>query len=406
MVMLRLLIVLALIIVGIRRKLFVGYLLALAGIVTPFLFGFGVISVGKGIGMTLVSAELWQLFGAIVAVTVLGQLLRQIGALSRLTAAAGELAGGKRTATAVLPAAIGLMPMPGGALLSAPLIQDVLKDEGKSPQFLAIVNYWFRHSMEFFWPLYPAIILGAGIVGLPVRKFSALGMMMSVTMFSVGYLFFLRSISGQKRSTRTLRSIGHICLSLWPVFLAVFLALVFELNIVISLTAAILATVVLYRVKWSVIWSALKEAAIWRLFFMVFGIILFKDMLELSGAVGCIPDEVTRLGIPPAVAIFVVAFLSGLLSGMMAAFVGLSFPVLAGFLYVPQINLGHIFLTYLSGYLGMILSPTHLCLLLSADYFKAELGRIYRIFLPPILVAALVGFLLYALGYPWNLIIP
>lgn len=406
MVMLRLLIILILIIVGIRQKLFVGYLLALAGIVTPFLFGFGVASVAKGVGMTFISTELWQLIGAIVAVTVLGQLLKQIGALSRLTSAAQELAGGKRTATAVLPSAIGLLPMPGGALLSAPLIQDVLKEDNKPPQLLAAANYWFRHSMEFFWPLYPAIILGAGIVGLPVRVFSTLGIVMSVAMFSVGYIFFLRAISGQKRSTRTLRSVWHICLSLWPVFLAVFIALVFKLHIVVALTAAILTTVVVYRVKWSIIWSALKEAAIWRIFFMVLGIMLFKNMLELSGAVGHIPDEVTRLGIPPAIAIFVVAFLSGILSGMMVAFVGLSFPVLAGFLYIPQINLGHVFLTYLSGYLGMILSPTHLCLLLSADYFKAELGRIYRVFLPPILTVALIGFLLYVLGYPWNLIVP
>ncbi len=92
--------------------------------------------------------------------------------------------------------------------------------------------------------------------------------------------------------------------------------------------------------------------------------------------------------------------------GMTAAFIGLSYPILSGFLYTPEINLNNIFIAHLSGYLGMILSPTHFCLLLTAEHFNADLGKVYRAFLLPLAVLAAVGFALYFLGYPWNLIRP
>jgi uncharacterized protein len=404
---LKLLFILALIIFGIKKKVFVGYLLGAAGALLPLLFGVTPLAVAKGFGHTLSDPAFWKLFAAIVIVTVLGQLLKRIGALDRLTGAAQELAGGKRTAIAVLPAAVGMMPMPGGALLSAPLVAEVLKGDQKSPVYLAAANYWFRHIMEFFWPLYPGIILAAGIVGISVQRYSFLGVIMTVAMILIGYLFFLRGIDNHdQRDRHNLRAIGQMLLALWPLLLAVFLALATGLDIVIALLVAITVTIVLNRASWRQLWPTIKESVNIRLFFMVFGILVFKDMVALSGAVGNIPAEVARYGIPPVAIIFVVTFLCGLLSGMTAAFIGLSYPILSGFLYTPEINLNNIFIAHLSGYLGMILSPTHFCLLLTAEYFKADLGKVYRAFLPALVVLAAVGFALYFLGYPWNLIRP
>ncbi|MCX6568207.1 MAG: DUF401 family protein, partial [Candidatus Aminicenantes bacterium] len=42
-----------------------------------------------------------------------------------------------------------------------------------------------------------------------------------------------------------------------------------------------------------------------------------------------------------------------------------------------------------SGFVGILLSPAHLCLALTADYFKAEMRDVYRILVWP--VAAVFG---------------
>jgi integral membrane protein (TIGR00529 family) len=298
------------------------------------------------------------------------------------------------------------MPMPGGALLSAPLVGEVLKADDKQPCFLASANYWFRHIMEFFWPLYPGIILGAGIAGISVQTFSLLGIIMTVIMTIIGYFFFLRKITNHSHESHSPQALGQICLAIWPLFLTVILALVFEIDIVIALLAAVVVTIIFNRDSWSKLWGVVKSSVTIRLFFMVFGILVFKDLLELSGAVADIPAEVARLGIPPAMVIFTVSFLAGLLTGMVAAIVGLSFTILSGFLYYPDINLGNIFFAYLSGYYGMMLSPTHFCLLLTTEHFKADLSQVYRTYALPLTILFGIGLMLYLMGYPWQLIQP
>lgn len=403
MTVLKLLLVLALIVYGIKRKIFVGYLLFAAGVVIPLLFGHGIGEILGGIKDTLTDSTFWHLFAAIIIVTTLGQLLKSVGALDKLTGAAQDLAGGKRTAAAVLPAMVGLMPMPGGALLSAPLVGEVLKHDNKSPQFLSANNYWFRHIMEFFWPLYPGIILGATIVGVSIQTYSLMGVIMTVAMLCIGYLFFLRKIQNSQHKAHNLKSLYSILGSVWPLFITVFLALALNIDILIGLVIAIVITLIIHRPGWKIVWSVIKVSLTFRLFLMVFGILVFKDLLELSGAVRNIPDEVVRYGIPPVLIVFIVPFLSGLLTGMLVAFVGLSFPIIAGFLYLPEINLSYVFLAHISGYLGMILSPTHFCLLLTSEYFKAELGQVYKNIIIPVLILAAFGFVLYVLGYPWSL---
>jgi hypothetical protein len=41
---------------------------------------------------------------------------------------------------------------------------------------------------------------------------------------------------------------------------------------------------------------------------------------------------------------------------------------------------------YVSGFVGILVSPAHLCLALTADYFKADLRDVYKILVWPVSV--------------------
>ncbi|MFP4522582.1 MAG: DUF401 family protein, partial [Fibrobacterota bacterium] len=49
---------------------------------------------------------------------------------------------------AVLPALIGLLPMPGGAVFSAPLVDSCDEEKTVSPLLKTKINYWFRHVWD------------------------------------------------------------------------------------------------------------------------------------------------------------------------------------------------------------------------------------------------------------------
>lgn len=96
----------------------------------------------------------------------------------------------------LLPAVIGLLPMPGGALFSAPLVDDSDEEKRIKPIEKTRINYWFRHIWEYTWPLYPGLILTSDISGLHIYQLFLLGLPMTLAALVVGYFFFLRKIPG------------------------------------------------------------------------------------------------------------------------------------------------------------------------------------------------------------------
>ena len=60
-----------------------------------------------------------------------------------------------------------------------------------------------------------------------------------------------------------------------------------------------------------------------------------------------------------------------------------------------ELNSYALLLAYTSGEVGLLLSPVHLCFVLSAEYFKANLGKVYLYTLPPLLAIEAIVLLVY-----------
>ncbi len=396
----KLAVVIVAIVLALRYKAPVGITLFAAGLLAAALYGIAVPSLLDGYWQLLKSARFLSLTGVIVLVTFLGALLSELGHLDRLSDACRRLYGGTRTAVAVLPFLIGLMPMPGGALLSAPLVGTLLADSKYTPEFKTATNYWFRHLAEPFWPIYPGVILTEAVTGMPMSQVALMQFPLSVFMVILGVLFFSRQID------RTLgtdsdsgRAIIDILRSLWPIVGAILLYGALGVNLVFSLIVALAALIVVSRPRGPVLGRSLVKGLSYRLTLIVFGIMSFQTVLELSGAINSVPAFAEAMHFPPWALIVLVCFTLGFLTGMVAAYIGMGYALLAGFLYQPTIIPGNILLGYLAGYLGMLLSPTHLCLILSASHFGAGLGKVYRVMAIPALLLAIAGFLLSRSGW-------
>jgi hypothetical protein len=106
----------------------------------------------------------------------------------------------------------------------------------------------------------------------------------------------------------------------------------------------------------------------------------FKGALIDSQAVLEIREEMVHYQIPVLIVVVAMPFIAGLITGITIGFVGATFPLLVP-LFVglsPLDFLLHASLAYVSGYVGMMLSPVHICLLVTKDYFKASLAASYR----------------------------
>jgi hypothetical protein len=318
-------------------------------------------------------------------------MLKQLGSLEKLSIACRRLPGGNRTAVVALPMLIGLMPMPGGALLSAPLVDNILTDKHDGA-FKTIANYWFRHIVEFCWPIYPGLILSAAITHLPIGTVALLQLPFTIVMALAGGYFFLRKVAPDPTNDGNLpAAIGGILSTLWPIAAAVLIYAIAGVDMSISVAISTLMLVVVMRPSKSVWWPAVKKGLSYRLLLMAFGILSFQAILETSGAIRSLPTIAEALHLPDALVIFAVCFTVGFLTGMIAAFVGLGYVLLAGFLYQPVIVPHNIMIAFFSGYLGMMVSPTHLCLVLTSEYFKIPLRAAYRVMAWPLVAMTILA---------------
>ena len=117
---------------------------------------------------------------------------------------------------------------------------------------------------------------------------------------------------------------------------------------------------------------------------------VFKGMLDASGAIDALPAYFRQSGLPVGFILFVLPFIVGLVTGLTVGFVGATFPIIMALLGGYP-DLGSLTFAFASGFAGVMLSPTHLCLLLTVRYFKADLAGTYRLLYLPVFLVLCAG---------------
>ncbi|MCX7779733.1 MAG: DUF401 family protein, partial [Negativicutes bacterium] len=89
------------------------------------------------------------------------------------------------------------------------------------------------------------------------------------------------------------------------------------------------------------------------------------------------------LAVPPAVVVGVIAFAGGLLTGTSQGFVAITFPFIG---VIAPGDLSLVTICFVLGTAGHMLSPAHMCLLVTLDYFNSDFLKTLR----PVLVMQLI----------------
>ena len=121
-------------------------------------------------------------------ILILSKSMELAGQMQRLLGKFKGLIKNVRINLIVFPALIGLLPMPGGAIFSAPMVKDLGRASKLSGDRLSFVNYWFRHIWEYCWPLYPGVLLATILADLDILTFVLFMFPMTILAVTLGYL--------------------------------------------------------------------------------------------------------------------------------------------------------------------------------------------------------------------------
>ena len=179
--------------------------------------------------------------------------------------------------------------------------------------------------------------------------------------------------------------------NLSPLVVSLILVIAFKLELVIGFGLTILGMVFLYRIDRGIIRKSLKESISIGLLLAVIVIMGFKKVLESSQAVMGLSTYLSSSGIPAWMIAILIPLSIGIITGVTIGPMGIGFPILIPLFREDPNFLNYMMLAFASGVAGDLLSPFHLCLILTKDYFGADLKGVYRLIWFPVICILSVG---------------
>jgi uncharacterized protein len=394
-----------------RKKLHLGLVMFLAAVLLGILFQVNLINQLLTVKRAIISPTFLQLGVALNIIMFLENVLRNKGYLQKTLHSLKVLIPNPKINMLILPAFLGLLPSSGGAVFSAPLVAAAGKDLGMSAEEKSQVNYWFRHLWEFFFPLYPGIILAAKILALPVGKISLTLCWFFFIAVITGYFLIVRKIGGtgvkmevpieSRVPDQTLRSeldkkraLFDLLAGIWPVVLIVLVVLVFHADVGLTVVSILVLLLFMNRYRPQELKKLWRESFAVSLIYLIAGILIFKEMLQTSGVVDLLPVYLKSMGIPDLLVVICLTFLVAFSTGISQAYIATTFPLLLGIIGTGSgIRPGMMILAFISGFVGIMLSPVHLCLVLTVQYYKADFVKVWRSVIIPSAVLLLAAIL-------------
>jgi len=380
-------IVFALILILLRKKVNIGYVLLAASGVLALLYLMPPLSIASAVRDAFLDKVTIKLALALTLIRAFELILREKDVLSDMMTASRQLLRRKKAVVVSMPVLIGLLPSVGGAYFSAPMVEESAKDMNMSQEEKAFVNYWFRHPWEYVLPLYPGILLASAISNIELRSLIIANMPYAVFVVITGFMFSMKGGAGRFSEAGSVSRRGLF--SFIPILIVLALVVFFGIELHYALLLIVPALFIFYGFRLKDIKRAVKHGLALDVIMLIAGIMIFKEIMEASGAVKNLSEFLRVKGIPATPLLFLLPFVSGLLTGLTVGFVGSTFPLILSI--AGEASAGIISFAFASGFSGVLLSPVHICLVLTREYFKADMWGVYKKIIPAASIVFLVA---------------
>ena len=329
---------------------------------------------------TLTMQRTWDLLLCLYFVMCLEVELRKSGSLYGMVVTLRNIFSSNKVTLAFMPAFLGLLPSLGGARFSAPIVQEASEGIAVDDEQKSAINLWFRHIFEFSNPLMPGVILACGIANVSIGDLIDQVGWVTILCFVLGWIFLIipLKITDLEKATNTQhdRTIDwkSLVLAFGPIVTSFLLIVAFNVQAALAMGLVVVAFIPLYfwfkrpiSVK-----SVFTESLDKKLFFNVICILYFIQLLTVIGTLDEIVSVFNNSSLPQAVIIACLSFIFGVMTGMGQGYIAIVMPIVA--LMAPG-NIVLVGIAMVYGMAGQMVTPTHLCILVTVEYFKCRLWK-------------------------------
>ncbi len=379
-----------------------GFILAVSAAMTPW----RIVHVFRD---AVTDEGMFSLVYAIASIYMLSGAMDKSGQNRRMMDIVARAIPSRTLQLILFPALIGVFPIPGGAIFTCPLVDESAYPLSLKNEHKALLNYWFRHISEVVTPLSPGIILFAALGDCSFPVLLLLGVPVSLWVIFVGYFFFLRKLPRNSLDLVEMKengeSLPRVNSFLWeslPLLVGLAVALILRqifpalnagFSIAISFALGTFVCQFQNHLPLQQLWHMLVCRPVLNNMLIVLGIFFFKEVLkcgDMMKPIGALAEGNEGLFLICILA----PMLCGLLTGLFVGCIGICAPIILSVIQHAGAwdeRIVWIALAVMFSYIAEQLSPMHVCLVVTTEYFHVSLSRILGRMLVPMLVVALGG---------------
>ncbi len=396
---LKLVIVFAVMLILVARKLPLMIAAPIAAVVCWILFQIPLKDGFIAIGKNLTKASTIRLLLMMYAITFMQSMLKKRDAINQSQKALTRLFHNNWVTCTVAPFIVGLLPAAPAVIISGDIIQSAVGDGLQNEQTPTAASF-FRHISEAFMPTYSAILTALALTNMQASKF-VIGMLPEIAMLEVLGMFFLyrgkvpAKAEGVEESVSKAADVKDFFLGMWPLLAAIVMIVGFSMNVLIAIVIVIIAYFFIGHFTLAEIKPFWVSSFDKRTTLNTLAVFLFQAILLQSNVVSQLPDFFAQFPIPTFLVFVLICFFGAIVAGSLTMTTTM---VPIAFSAIP--NGGYPLLCLLMScvYAAMQISPTHICLTLSCEHFGVQLSGLIKHTLP-IIACFLVFACLYYLGW-------
>ncbi|MEM0095539.1 MAG: DUF401 family protein [Candidatus Bathyarchaeia archaeon] len=349
---------------------------------------------------------------ATFGVTWLSQLYNETGETNKLSESLSKLVKNPKIVLSTLPAMIGLLPVAGGALMSAPIVDVEAEKLKLKPEKKAYVNLWFRHTILPVYPLSQVLITTAALTKTPLFSIVLLQIPTVAVMVVVGYLVSfwktsaLKELRIKEKVGKTSSGLKDFVLAFSPLLTTIVVAVCLNVSgygfsqqgfdVLIATFVGLAVLAVISHSNLRTLIKPLQSLSIYGVTLAVYGAFLLRNVLKETGISELFQPLVSNGSLNVTVLLTVIPMLLGFLLGSPSGAIAIGASILAGVLtFTPKTSA----LLYMSTFLGYVIAPTHLCFTFTVDYFKSSLEKVYKYVIPSFLITFATALTVYFLPF-------
>ncbi|MDP8315446.1 MAG: DUF401 family protein, partial [Candidatus Celaenobacter antarcticus] len=291
------------------------------------------------------------------------------------------------------PAFLGMLPMPGGALLSAPLV--LRAGEDISDKQYTAINVWFRHALILIYPL-GALLVTSKMANLYLYKALLYLIPGFILMIILGWIFLLKGIRGNLPTQKHLNHkalytpIGIIIAApLIHLFLMIlFPGILTEIPLIIGVSISLILAMIFGKMKPHDLIQVIKKMKPLKYFLIIIGMFLFLNIFEASN----MSEIIAKIAISKTFTIVFIAAFLGFVTGRVQMPFAIVLPIFYSRFGTDAMSYFLFAIMFFSTYMGYIVSPIHPCVSVSLEFFGSSLKDFYKKLFWPTFISLAAAF--------------